>query len=145
MDISDSGNLEALLDCCFNFIWARPFPAQEPSIITKGLQREWQLSQFVRKSSTLGKCRAWICVYKNRSGRRIRIDARERVVCKEDAVFRAYTELLQTGPARAISGGCLNVRGMSILGRFVRAANLLADGGVDWDGTKSGHVSSFAP
>src|SRR5580765_4780477 len=31
------------------------------------------------------------------------------------------------------------MRGVSVLGRFTRTANLVADRGVNWDGTKSGH------
>jgi len=81
----------------------------------------------------------------NRSRRGIRIDARERIVSKKDAVLCAYTELLKAGPAGAISGGRLNMRGMSVLWRFMSTANLDADCGVNWNGTKSGHVSSFAP
>jgi len=68
MDIPDGGNREALLDCCFNLVWARSFPAEDPSIITKGLQREREISQLLRKLAMLGKYVTRICVNENRPG-----------------------------------------------------------------------------
>ena len=67
----------------------------------------------------------------DRTGRRIRIEAGKWVVGEQNAVFFTGAKLLQTRPARTVTGGKLHMGLMPILRRLQRAADLLSKCSVD--------------